>query len=122
MRLVILSLPSNISEAEIRDALINLGIQLDVQTIKVNILEEKDIKLEDVNMAIGKDIDTILQECMNQDRLISIANFWRNISMGKINKSTLLKITKNRIALKAYLQKKQAEYFLQLFDSALTAM
>ena len=122
MRLVILSLPSNISEAEIRDALINLGIQLDVQTIKVNILEEKDIKLEDVNMAIGKDIDTILQECMNQDRLISIANFWRNVSMGKINKSTLLKITKNRIALKAYLQKKQAEYFLQLFDSALTAM
>ena len=122
MRLVILSLPGNISEAEIRDALINLGIQLDVQTIKVNILEEKDIKLEDVNMAIGKDIDTILQECMNQDRLISIANFWRNVSMGKINKSTLLKITKNRIALRAYLQKKQAEYFLQLFDSALTAM
>lgn len=122
MRLVILSLPSNISEAEIRDALINLGIQLDVPTIKVNILEEKDIKLEDVNVAIGKDIDTILQECMNQDRLISIANFWRNISMGKINKSTLLKITKNRIALRAYLQKKQAEYFLQLFDSALTAM
>ena len=122
MRLVILSLPSNISEAEIRDALVNLGIQLDVQTIKVNILEEKDIKLEDVNMAIGKDIDTILQECMNQDRLISIANFWRNVSMGKINKSTLLKITKNRIALRAYLQKKQAEYFMQLFDSALTAM
>lgn len=122
MRLVILSLPSNISEAEIRDALMNLGIQLDVPTIKVNILEEKDIKLEDVNAVIGKDIDTILQECMNQDRLISIANFWRNISMGKINKSTLLKITKNRIALRAYLQKKQAEYFLQLFDSALIAM
>lgn len=122
MRLVILSLPNNISEAEIKDALTNLGIQLDVPTIKVNILEERDIKLEDVNATISKDIDTILQECMNQDRLISIANFWRNISMGKINKSTLLKITKNRIALKAYLQKKQAEYFLQLFDYALTAM
>ncbi len=122
MKLVVLSLPNNVSETEIKDALIDFGIQLDLPAIKVNILEERDIKVEDVNTMIGKDVDVILQECMNQDRLISIANFWRNISMGKINKATLLKLTKNRIALKAYLQKKQAEYFLHLFDSALTAM
>lgn len=122
MKLVILSLPNNVSETEIKEALINLGIQLDIPTIKVNILEEKDVKIDDVYTIIGKTVDEILKDCMNQDNLISVANFWRNVSTGKINKSLLLDLTKNRIALKAYLQKKNAEYFLKLFDNALLMM
>lgn len=122
MKLVILSLPNNVSETEIKEALFNLGIQLDIPTIKVNILKEEDVKIDDAYTIIGKTVDEILKDCMNQDNLISVANFWRNVSTGKINKPLLLDLTKNRIALKAYLQKKNAEYFLKLFDNALLMM
>lgn len=122
MKLVILSIPKNISDQEIKEALVDVCVQLEIPTIKVNILEEKDIKLDDVNNIISKDVDTILRDCMNQDHLISVANFWRNISTGQINKQTLLTLTRNRTALKAYLQKKKAEYFLKLFDNALLMM
>lgn len=122
MKLVVLSIPNCVPDSEIKEGLTNFAIQLDIASIKVNILEEKDIKIDSINSIIGKDIDEILKDCMNQDNLISIANFWRNVSTGKINKQLLLNLTKNRIALKAYLQKKNAEYFLKLFDTALLMM
>lgn len=122
MKLIVLSIPNCVSDAEIKEGLTNFAIQLDIASIKVNILEEKDIKIDSINSIIGKDIDEILKDCMNQDNLISIANFWRNVSTGKINKQILLNLTKNRIALRAYLQKKNAEYFLKLFDTALLMM
>lgn len=122
MKLVVLSIPNCVSDSEIKEGLTNFAIQLDIASIKVNILEEKDIKIDSINSIIGKDIDEILKDCMNQDNLISVANFWRNVSTGKINKQLLLNLTKNRIALRAYLQKKNAEYFLKLFDTALLMM
>lgn len=122
MKLVVLSIPNCVPDSEIKEGLTNFAIQLDIASIKVNILEEKDIKIDSINSIIGKDIDEILKDCMNQDNLISIANFWRNVSTGKINKQLLLNLTKNRIALRAYLQKKNAEYFLKLFDTALLMM
>ena len=122
MKLIVLSIPNCVPDSEIKEGLTNFAIQLDIASIKVNILEEKDIKIDSINSIIGKDIDEILKDCMNQDNLISIANFWRNVSTGKINKQLLLNLTKNRIALKAYLQKKNAEYFLKLFDTALLMM
>lgn len=122
MKLVVLSIPNCVPDSEIKEGLTNFAIQLDIASIKVNILEEKDIKIDSVNSIIGKDIDEILKDCMNQDNLISIANFWRNVSTGKINKQLLLNLTKNKIALRAYLQKKNAEYFLKLFDTALLMM
>lgn len=122
MKLVVLSIPNCVPDSEIKEGLTSFAIQLDIASIKVNILEEKDIKIDSINSIIGKDIDEILKDCMNQDNLISIANFWRNVSTGKINKQLLLNLTKNRIALRAYLQKKNAEYFLKLFDTALLMM
>lgn len=122
MKLVVLSIPNCVPDSEIKEGLTNFAIQLDIASIKVNILEEKDIKIDSINSIIGKDIDEILKDCMNQDNLISIANFWRNVSTGKINKQLLLNLTKNKIALRAYLQKKNAEYFLKLFDTALLMM
>ena len=122
MKLVVLSIPKDVPDQEIKEALINVCIQLDIPTIKVNILEEKDIKLDDINYVISKDADIILRDCMNQDNLISVANFWKNISQGKITKQTLLTLTRNRAALTAYLKKKNAEYFLKLFDNALLMM
>ena len=122
MKLIVLSIPNCVPDSEIKEGLTNFAIQLDIASIKVNILEEKDIKIDSINSIIGKDIDEILKDCMNQDNLISVANFWRNVSTGKINKQLLLNLTKNRIALRAYLQKKNAEYFLKLFDTALLMM
>ena len=46
MKLVVLSIPNCVSDSEIKEGLTNFAIQLDIASIKVNILEEKDIKTE----------------------------------------------------------------------------
>lgn len=122
MKLVIISIPNNISEAEIKEGCAEFASVLELTSIRVNVLEEGDLQVENPVAVVSSIIDSIFTRCMNQDPLITIANFWRCVSVGEITKAQLQKLITHRNATKAHLKAKKAECFLSLFDEALKQM
>lgn len=122
MKLVIISVPNDVDHNDIKNACAEFAECLELPALKVNVLDESDIQIESVNATISPIIETICTKCVNQDQLMTVANFWRLVSTGEINKAMLQKLAAHRNATKAYLKRKQLECFLALFDDALKRM
>lgn len=122
MKLVIISVPNNIDVNDIRHACTEFAETLALSEIKVNVLDESDIKVESAQQIITPILKGIIDNCVNPNPLYTVANFWRLVSTGQISKGTLEKLMIHRNATKAYLKSKKLECFLSLFDDALKRM
>ena len=122
MKLVIISVPNNVDENDIRRGCAEFAECLELPTIKVNVLDEGDIQVENAASIVSPIVETICAKCVNQDQLITGANFWRLVSTGEINKAMLQTLAAHRNATKAHLNRKKLECFLALFDDALRRM
>lgn len=122
MKLVIISVPTNIDVNDIRHAATEFAECLELPSLKVNILDEADIKVESANDIVAPIIDAINDHCNHPNQLITVANFWRLVSIGEVNKAMLQTLAVHRNATKAYLKNKNLEYLLTLFDDALKRM
>lgn len=122
MKLVIISVPNNIDVADIKRGCAEFAECLELPTIKVNVLDESDIQVENAANIVSPIIENICAKCANQDQLITVANFWRLVSTGEINKAMLQTLAAHRNATKAHLNRKKLECFLALFDDALKRM
>ena len=122
MKLVIISVPNNIDVNDIRHACTEFAETLALSEIKVNVLDESDIKVESAQQIITPILKSIIDNCVNPNPLYTVANFWRLVSTGQISKATLEKLMIHRNATKAYLKSKKLECFLSLFDDALKRM
>ena len=122
MKLIIISVPSNIDINDIKTACAEFADVLELPELKVNILEEGDIEIKSANEIVTPIIDKIAQMCRHPNDLVTVANFWRLISTGEINKGMLQNIVAHRNATKAYLKQKKLDCFLALFDDALKRM
>ena len=122
MKLVIISVPNNVSTLDIHAACTEFADVLELPNLKVNILEEGDIEIKPANEIVTPIIDKIAQMCSHPNNLVTVANFWRLISTGEINKGMLQNIVAHRNASKAYLKQKKLDCFLALFDDALKRM
>ena len=122
MKLVIISVPNNIDVNDIRHACTEFAETLALSEIKVNVLDESDIKVESAQQIITPILKSIIDNCVNPNPLYTVANFWRLVSTGQISKGTLEKLMIHRNATKAYLKSKKLECFLSLFDDALKHM
>lgn len=128
MKIIVLQVPSIISDEEINEALQMVASLLPIPTISpekvmlVNILSENDQKSLDPTKNIASKCDKILEMCVdpNKNNVVTVTNFWLNVNNQKITKGQLLEITKFPTAAKAYLKKRGAECFYNLFESALT--
>ena len=122
MKLVIISVPNNISLNEIKEAAAEFASALELTTMKVNVLEEGDIQVQSATEIVNPIIDKIITMCKHPNDLVTVANFWRLISTAEINKGMLQKLAAHRTATKAYLKQKKLDCFLALFDDALKRM
>lgn len=122
MKLVIISVPNNVDKNDIRRGCAEFAECLELPTIKVNILDESDIQVESAANIVSPIIETICTKCVNQDQLMTVANFWRLVSTGEINKAMLQTLAAHRNATKAHLNRKKLDCFLALFDDALRRM
>lgn len=124
MKIVIISVPAIVSDADIKEAAIQFAATLDMSGLKCNILGKDEITLENPTTTVHTLLENIINRCKNDNPTTVIANFWRMISMGEISKQSLLKITTgvNRIITKRYLDSKKCSCFLKLFDEALKMM
>lgn len=122
MKLVIISVPNNVDRDDIKRACAEFADVLELPTLKVNVLDEADIRVESANELVVPIINTIYGKCNHPNNLVSVANFWRLVSTGEINKGMLQTLATHRNATKAYLKQKQLERFLELFDAALKQM
>lgn len=122
MKLVIISVPSNASIDDIKVACTEFADSLELPDLKVNVLEEADLKIKPASEIVIPIIDKIVQMCSHPSNLVTVANFWRLISTGEINKGMLQNIVAHRNASKAYLKQKRWDCFLALFDDALKRM
>ena len=122
MKLVIISVPNNVSVDDIREAASEFANVLEIPAIKVNVLEEGDIQIQSSTEIVNPIIDRITSMCKHPNDLVTVANFWRLISTGEINKSALQKLVAHRNATKAYLKQQKLDCFLALFDDALKRM
>ena len=122
MKLVIISVPNNVDVNDIKAACVEFADTLELPNLKVNILEEGDIEIKSANEIVTPIIDKIAQMCKHPNDLVTVANFWRLISTGEINKGMLQSIVAHRNASKAYLKQKRLDCFLALFDDALRRM
>ena len=124
MKIVIISVPAIVSDADIKEAAIQFAATLDMSGLKCNILGKDEITLENPSTSIHISLDSIISRCKNDNPTTIIANFWRMISMGEISKQSLLKLTTgvNRVITKRYLDSKKYPCFLKLFDEALKMM
>ena len=122
MKLVIISVPSNVSLDEIKSACAEFADVLELPNLKVNVLEDGDLEIKSANEIVTPIIDKIIQMCSHPNNLVTVANFWRLISTGEINKGMLQNIIAHRNATKAYLRQKKLDCFLALFDDALKRM
>lgn len=122
MKLVIISVPNNVDINDIKTACVEFADTLELPNLKVNILEEGDIEIKSANEIVTPIIDKIAQMCKHPNDLVTVANFWRLISTGEINKGMLQNIVAHRNASKAYLKQKRLDCFLALFDDALRRM
>lgn len=124
MKIVIISVPAIVSDSEIADAASQFAAHLDMTGLKCNILGKNEITIDNPSTKIHSSIETIIQRCNHENPTVIVANFWRMISMGEIQKPTLLMLTQgiNRTITKKYLESRNTPCFLKLFDSALTLM
>lgn len=122
MKLVIISVPNNLSCDDIKEAAREFAEVLELPTIKVNVLDEADIQVESATETIVPIINAIYGKCNHPNQLTAIANFWRLVSTGEINKAMLQTLAVHRNATKQYLKQKQLDCFLALFDDALKRM
>ena len=122
MKLIIISVPNNIDTNDIKTACAEFADVLELPNLKVNILEEGDLEIKSANEIVTPIIDKIAQMCRHPNDLVTVANFWRLISTGEINKGMLQNIVAHRNATKAYLRQKKLDCFLALFDDALKRM
>ena len=124
MKIVIISVPAIVSDADIKEAAIQFAATLDMSGLKCNILGKDEITLENPSTSIHTLLESIINRCKNDNPTTVIANFWRMISMGEISKQSLLKLTTgvNRVITKKYLDSKKYPCFLKLFDEALKMM
>ena len=122
MKLVIISVPNNVSIEEIKEAAVAFGDALEMPTVKVNVLNEADIEVRSSSEIVNPIIDKIIQKCAHPNNLIAVANFWRSVSTGEIDKNMLLQLSAHRTATKAYLKQKKSDCFFALFDDALKRM
>lgn len=122
MKLVIISVPNNVSHDDIKQACAEFADVLELPTLKVNVLDEADIKVESATDIVMPIINAIYGKCNHPNNLVSVANFWRLVSTGEINKSMLQTLATHRNATKAYLKQKKLDCFLALFDDALKRM
>ena len=124
MKIVIISVPAIISDADIEEAAVQFAATLDMGGLKCNILGKDEITLENPSTSIHTLLENIINRCKNDNPTIVIANFWRIVSTGEILKQELLKLTTgvNRVIAKRYLDSKGCSCFLKLFDEALKMM
>ena len=122
MKLVIISVPNDIDIADIKKACTEFAETLELSDLKVNVLEEGDIKIESASSRISPIVANICAKCINPNPLFTVANFWRLVSTGDISKGDLETLIAHRSATKAYLKSKKLECFLSLFDDALKRM
>ena len=122
MKLVIISVPNNVSINDIQAACAEFADVLELPNLKVNVLEDGDLEIKSANEIVTPIIDKITQMCSHPNNLVTVANFWRLISTGEINKGMLQNIVAHRNATKAYLRQKKLDCFLALFDDALKRM
>ena len=122
MKLVIISVPNNASIDDIRTACSEFADVLELSNLKVNVLDEGDLEIKSANEIVTPIIDRIAQMCRHPNDLVTVANFWRLISTGEIDKGMLQNIVAHRNASKAYLKQKKLDCFLALFDDALKCM
>lgn len=122
MKLVIISVPNIIDTDDIRHACTEFAEALELSDIKVNILEEADIQVQSASDIVTPIIDVIVDHCNHPNQLISVANFWRLVSTGEINKAMLQQLAAHRNATKAHLKQRKLDCFLALFDDALKRM
>lgn len=122
MKLVIISVPNNIDAQDIKHACAEFAECLELPALKVNVLDEADIQVENAANIVSPIIEKICTKCVNQDQLITVANFWRLVSTGEINKAMLQTLAAHRNATKAHLNRKKLDCFLALFDDALRRM
>lgn len=122
MKIVIISVPSNVSINDIEKATSEFTNVLELPTIKVNVLEEGDLQIQSATEIVNPIIDKIVSMCKHPNDLVTVANFWRLISTGEINKGVLQKLVAHRTATKAYLKQQKLDCFLALFDDALKRM
>jgi hypothetical protein len=122
MKLVIISVPNNASIDDIQAACAEFADVLELPNLKVNVLEEGDIQIQSSTEIVNPIIDRITSMCKHPNDLVTVANFWRLISTGEINKGMLQNVVAHRNATKAYLRQKKLDCFLALFDDALKRM
>lgn len=122
MKLIIISVPNNVDINDIRSACAEFADVLELPNLKVNVLEEGDLEIKSANEIVTPIIDKIAQMCRHPNDLVTVANFWKLISTGEINKGMLQNIVAHRNASKAYLKQKKLDCFLALFDDALKRM
>lgn len=122
MKIVIISVPNNVSHDDIKQACAEFADVLELPTLKVNVLDEADIQVESATDIVTPIINSIYGKCNHPNNLVSVANFWRLVSTGEINKGMLQTLATHRNATKAYLKQKKLDCFLALFDDALKRM
>lgn len=124
MKIVIISVPAIVSNADIEEAAIQFAATLDMSGLKCNILDKGEITLDNPSTTIHTLLENIINRCKNDNPTTVIANFWRIVSTGEIPKPALLKLTTgaNRVITKRYLDSKNYSCFLKLFDEALKMM
>ena len=122
MKLVIISVPNITDTNDIRHACTEFAEALELSDIKVNILEEADIQVQSASDIVTPIIDIIVDHCNHPNQLISVANFWKLVSTGEINKAMLQQLAAHRNATKAHLKQRKLDCFLALFDDALKRM
>ena len=124
MKIVIISVPAIVSNADIEEAAIQFAATLDMSGLKCNILDKGEITLDNPSTTIHTLLENIINRCKNDNPATVIANFWRIVSTSEIPKPALLKLTTgaNRVITKRYLDSKNYSCFLKLFDEALKMM
>lgn len=124
MKIVLISVPAIVSDADIKEAAVQFAATLDMSGLKCNILGKDEITLDNPSTIVHTLLENIINRCKNDNPATVIANFWRIVSTGEIHKSALLKLTTgmNRVITKRYLDSKNCSCFLKLFDEALKMM
>ena len=123
MKIVVIQLPSILSDAEIKEALQIMALHLPVpetaaNQVAVNIINSME-SLSPSNDIANK-CDSILKLCCDPNSNIStITNFWSNINSSKITKGQLLEIMRHPTVARIHLKKRNAECFFNLFETAL---
>ena len=124
MKIVIISVPAIVSDNDIKEAAIQFAATLDMSDLKCNILGKNEIALNNPSTTIHTTLESIIQRCKNESITITVANFWKMVSIGELSKSTLTKLTTGmgRVITGRYLESKKQSHFMKLFDDALKMM